>query len=285
MKAFARGLAAVTRRFHPRGTQRILKMLFRPGKFLFKGVVRYGNDLLINVDTSSYVEWDIFFRGQYERKVIDFFKNILKEDSVAIDAGAYIGTHTLVMGRLVGGTGRVLAFEPHPDIRNKLMDNIKLNNLNNIKIFGSALSDKEGKMNLFSYSDRMLDKGTSSLYELNDLEGSFEVPVLTMDKVAADEKLNRLDLVKIDTRGSDFPIIKGAAESIKKFKPAVIFEYNRDNWSRAGFKWDDAKGFFDQNGYALYLIGENSLTSITEEPTIKTSHNILAVPPDKKPIL
>ncbi len=282
MSAFARVLAAITRRFHPRGTQRILRLFFNSKKLRIKETIKYGNGLLINVDTSSYVEWDIFFRGQYEKKVVDFFKSVLKEGSVAIDAGAYIGTHALVMGRLAGETGRVLAFEPHPDIRKKLMDNILLNGLNNIKVFSSALSDKEGKTNLFSYNDQMPDKGTSSLYELNNLEKSFEVQVSTVDKVAADEGLNRLDLIKIDTRGSDFPIIKGAAESIRKFNPSVIFEYNRDNWSRAGFKWEDAKIFFGQNDYALHLIGENNLTSITEAPTIETSHNILAVPHGQK---
>ncbi len=238
----------------------------------------YGRGLAINVDTSSYVEWDIFFRGQYEKKVIDLFKKILKEGSVSVDAGAYIGTHTLVMAKLAGRTGRVLAFEPHPDIRGKLTENVELNDLPNVKVFGSALSDREGKMTLFSYSDRMLDKGTSSLYELNDLEKSFEVETSTLDKVVAEEGLKRLDLIKIDTRGSDFPIMKGAAGSIKKFNPAVIFEYNRDNWDRAGFEWKDAKTFFGQNGYSLLLIGENSLTPITEEPTIRTSHNVLALP-------
>ena len=53
------------------------------------------------------------------------------------------------MAKLAGEKGRVLAFEPHPDIRGKLADNIGLNGFNNIKVFGSALSDKEGKTNLF----------------------------------------------------------------------------------------------------------------------------------------
>lgn len=282
MEIFARILAAVTRKFHPRGTQRILRILFNPEKFRFKGTISYGDGLLVNIDTSSYVEWDIFFRGQYEKKVVDIFKKFIKEGSVAVDAGAYIGTHTLPMAKLAGEKGKILAFEPHPDIRGKLADNIGLNGFNNIKIFGSALSDKEGKTNLFSYSDRMLDKGTSSLYELNNLEKSFEVRVSTLDKLAAEEKLSRLDLIKIDTRGSDFPIIRGAAESIKKFKPAVIFEYNRDNWNEAGFNWGNAKSFFDGIGYVLHLISDNNLTPIMEEPTIRTSHNILAVPNGQK---
>ena len=274
--------AAITRKFYPRGTQRILRILFNPKKLKIRGAVGYDGGLRMNVDTSSFVEWNIFFSGHYEENVTDIFKKLIKPGFTAVDAGAYIGTHTLVMAKAAGKAGRVLAFEPNPEIAAKLEENIKLNNFANVKIFRSALSDKEGKMHLFSYGDQMLDKGTSSLYGLDNLQDKFEVDVMPFDRIARDEKLSRLDFIKIDTRGSDWPIIRGAAESIKKFNPFVVFEYNTDNWEHSGSKWEEAEDFFRRTGYSLYLIGKNGLTTIVARPIIKTSHNILAVPGSKK---
>ncbi|TSA44767.1 FkbM family methyltransferase [bacterium] len=268
--------------FYPRGTQRMLRFLFGPKKLRIRDTVGFNGGLRMNVDTSSYVEWNIFFSGNYEKNVTDIFEKLIKPGFTAVDAGAYIGTHTLVMAKLVGETGRVLAFEPNPDVAGKLDENIRLNNFANVKVFRLALSDKEGKMHLFTYGDQMLDKGTSSLYELNNLEDKFEVEVFTLDRVVRDEKLARLDLIKIDTRGSDLPIIRGAEGSIKKFNPFVVFEYNADNWSHSGSKWEEAGDFFSGNNYSLFLIGKSGLTPIMEEPKVKTSHNILAAPSNIK---
>lgn len=277
----AKTIAAITRKFHPRGTQRILKWLFNPKNFRIKDVIKYDRDLFINIDTSSYVEWELFFRGYYEEKSINIIKKILQQGAVAFDIGANIGSHTLIMGKLVGDSGKVFAFDPHPEICKKLVDNINLNNFKNAKVFQLALSDKIGEMTLFSHNKTALDQGTSSLYALDNLQNKFKVSVSKIDKVFGDEGLDRLDFIKIDTRGSDFPIIIGGSESIKKFTPYILFEYNRGNWKYSDSTWNDAKNFFDQNKYFLYLIDESGLSPIKEKPVFETSHNILAVPANK----
>ena len=52
--------------------------------------------------------------------------------SVALDVGAYIGTHALLMGRLAGPQGRVYAFEPQRKAYRELRRNIELNELANV---------------------------------------------------------------------------------------------------------------------------------------------------------
>lgn len=271
-------LSLITRKFHPRGTQRILKLLFNPKKIRIKEAVKYDNNLLINVDSSSYAEWLIYFMGYYEKPVIDLIKKILKENCVAFDVGANIGAHTLIMSKSVEKNGKILAFEPHPEISERLSSNIKLNHLDNVKIFQIALSNKPGKTILHSFNEDVADRGSSSLYEktYQNLENKFEVEVSTIDEIADKEKVAKLDLIKIDTRGSDFPIILGAEKSIKKFKPHIIFEYNQKNWDCAGFAWNNAVEFFNKNSYGLYLINKNGVYPIIKEPAIITSYNVLA---------
>jgi len=282
MNVLAKLIAPLTRIFHPRGTQRALRIFFNPRKLKIKGVMKYDKNLRINFNTSSYVEWELFFRGYYEKNVIDAIKKILRPGFVAIDAGANIGTHTLIIGKLVGDSGKVFAFDPHPESTEKLKENISLNNLLNIKVLQLALSNKKGTMTLFSYDDEMSDHGTASLYVLPRLQkNGVEVPVSTIDKVIEEENLNRLDFIKIDTRGSDFPIILGARESIKNFSPFIIFEYNKENWGHSGFKWEEAKIFFDENDYGLYFINQKNILPVGANPVFTTSHNILAIPNSK----
>ncbi len=260
----------------------MLRLLFSPAKLRIKSVINYDGTLKINIDTSSYVEWELFFRGYYEKWVIDLMRRLIPQSGVVVDAGANIGTHTLIMTKLVGSSGRVLAFDPDAKSANRLTENVNLNNFTNTKIFRSGLSDKEGAMTLFSYSDEMLDQGTASLYELPKLEKTErQVEINTLDKVLNSENINRLDFVRIDTRGSDFHIILGAKQSIEKFRPYVVFEYNRDNWANSGSSFEEAKDFFNNQNYALYGIDRHGVHAINKETDGKTSYNILACPKEK----
>lgn len=276
-------IALITRKFHPRGTQRILRLFFNPKKYHFKEVSKYDDDLLINIDSSSYSEWLIFFKGYYEKPVIDLIKSIVKNGFICFDIGANIGSHTLIMGKMAGETGKVLSFEPHPEIYKRLVSNINLNRLNNIEVFQTALSEKPGKTILHSFGEEIEDKGTSSLYEktYSNLKNKFEINVSTIDEITNKKKIDRLDFIKIDARGSDFPAILGADKSIKKFKPYIVFEYNQENWECANRAWGEMEKFFKDNNYNLYLINKNNLCPITEKPKVLTSYNILAVPLNK----
>ena len=242
----------------------------------------YDRNSRINVDTSSYIEWELFFQGYYERWVIEAMKKIIKKGDVAIDAGANIGSHTLIMAKLVGNAGRVLAFDPDLRSVRRLKENLDLNHFSNTKVFQSALSNKAGTMTLFLYGDEARDQGTVSLYNLPKLQKSeVEVSVETLDEIVKRENLSRLNFIKIDTRGSDLNIIKGARASINKFQPVIVFEYNKDNWDRSRSKWSEARQLFSEDGYALYLIDKNGIHFIEHETDGKTSYNILALPKEK----
>jgi FkbM family methyltransferase len=75
--------------------------------------------------------------------------------------GANIGFHTLALTKLVGTDGVVVAFEPNPEVRDKLIENLFLNGLvNHVCVEEYAMSDFDGHAN-FSLS-------------LTDAQGRFE---------------------------------------------------------------------------------------------------------------
>ena len=86
---------------------------------------------------------------------------VLNRDDVAFDVGANVGLHTVFMAKKVGASGRVFAFEPEHIGARTLVENLKLNGLDNVTLFEVALGDqtKGGEL----YMDSKIGKGSLSL--------------------------------------------------------------------------------------------------------------------------
>lgn len=72
-----------------------------------------------------------FVKGGYEPDTVDRLKEYVKPASVCHDIGAHVGYLSIVMSRLVGEHGKVVAFEPRPANLEYLQRHIRLNNILN----------------------------------------------------------------------------------------------------------------------------------------------------------
>jgi FkbM family methyltransferase len=273
-------ISKVTRKLDLRGTNRLLNLIHHPDKCAdnyLDMVVGYDTDLLIQINTNSYQEWMIFFRGYYEKEIVSLLKKILPSDGVAFEVGANIGSHALIMSRSVGSQGQVFAFEPYPKVFQKLVKNIHNNRINNIHVFPHALSNCRDRMNLFFSEDQFsTEEMNSSLYPDGRLTRQVEVEVKTLDEVFQEQGLERLDLIKIDTEGNEYKVLQGAQHTIKTHRPYVIFEYGESNWEKAGYSWSSVKDFFAEMDYSLYMIAQDHLVST--DLGCRDDTDILAVP-------
>jgi protein-L-isoaspartate O-methyltransferase len=59
-----------------------------------------------------YIGNNLIKNGIWEMHINNLLKAICKENMTVIDIGANIGTHTILMSKLVGEKGNVYAFEP-----------------------------------------------------------------------------------------------------------------------------------------------------------------------------
>jgi FkbM family methyltransferase len=143
-----------------------------------------------------------------------------KPGDVVIDAGAHYGFYSLLASRLVEDKGLVLSFEPAPINYQRLLTNIKINNACNVKAFKMALGDKDGRAKLF------LSKatGTHSIITpkiSEKYENTVNVRMRKIDTMVQELVLKRVDLIKIDTEGAELMILKGARQTLTKFKPKL----------------------------------------------------------------
>ena len=107
----------------------------------------------------------------------------------------------------------VYAFEP---IQQNFLSLVRNNHRPNVYFFKACLSDTCGMTAL--YLENAENTGEA---KVDAKRGQFHVPVMTLDSM----KLPGLDLLQLDAEGHEPHIIKGAAKTIKKYKPVIISEH------------------------------------------------------------
>lgn len=161
-----------------------------------------------------------WIRGVYEPELAALFADIVRPGDIAIDVGANIGLHAIVLAAHVGPRGVVHAFEPLPAAADVLQASIDANAFGDrLRLHRVALSDAPGELTLW------IGEGggvTSSLIPNRWLAGEVTVPVSTLDDVL----LQRLDraprLVKIDVEGKEPDVLRGARKLFERFPPEYL---------------------------------------------------------------
>jgi len=209
-------LRLILRKINFKGKGRIINAIFRKP---FCGIVKYKNNLLIELDTQELICWNVYWNGGYENEVTWVMDEFVKDSDVVIDCGANIGIWTLLFANKAKA---VHAVEPHPNFRKKLIQNLNLNRVKNCEIYGFAISRKEGRTILYSPPDSMKNKSASMLDLNPELSEKIEVEVRTFDSIFG--HLDKVDFIKIDCDGSDADIILSGRRVIERHKPVIIFE-------------------------------------------------------------
>jgi FkbM family methyltransferase len=222
--------------------------------------------------------WHIAFFGSYEPELRDVIRTVLPAGGVAIDMGANVGWHTLLMARTVGPQGRVLAIEANPSIREQLARNIGLNRLAQVEVVACAIADAEGSLDFLGPDSG--HPGSASGHVVSgsgDKAGSIRVDARTLDAIVAEKRIERLDLVKIDVEGFEWPALQGGKQAIARFRPYILFEFDSAYAARGGGSPERFVEFFQRYGYTLFTIGRN-WAEITDPSSWPSCANILAAP-------
>ncbi len=131
----------------------------------------------------------------------------LRPDLVFLDIGANVGAYALEAARLAGPTARIIAVEAQREVYERLIYNIRQNAFATIKAIECALADREAQVTLF------LDPRNRARASIRMLHGDGEAePRVTRARplagLVADEKLTRIDALKIDVSGAEDVILE-----------------------------------------------------------------------------
>lgn len=181
-------------------------------------------------------------------------REVVPVGGYAVDIGANLGYYSLLLSVLVGKTGRVAAFEANPYLVPRLEADRQRNGFDHLEIYPQAVAERMGEMT-FTIAK---DYGKSSLLADNvrDVQERVQVQAVTLDAFVTERGWSRLDVIKSDIEGHDCAALLGAHDTIRRFRPVIIFELWRDTPTA----WrDGVRALLREQGYQLqllYLSGE-----------------------------
>ena len=186
---------------------------------------RHGVTLVNRHD--SIVGRSLDYYGEYFEREVDLFRQFLRPGDVVVDVGANIGAHTVPLARMVGASGRVLAFEPVRLNHQLLCANVALNSLTWVDAIQGALGRRDETVMIDDVA--MTAEGNYGALSLADMPGNRPVPVRRLDGLF---DLPRLRFIKIDVEGMEADVLDGAREVLARFRPALYVENDRLDKSR-----------------------------------------------------
>lgn len=163
-----------------------------------------------------------YYFGTYEKDVQTVLQKIVQKNMIAFNIGANLGFFTLALCQIVGAEGFVVAFEPNPKVRNRLVANLQLNSIEKcVRVEKYALSDFDGEAG-FSLS---LGDGRGRFENLPDVKRGYtiQVPCKRLDTYIAEERLIP-DVLLIDVEYAEGRVLRGMRETLKGCKPIVVIE-------------------------------------------------------------
>lgn len=184
--------------------------------------------------------------GTYEANMFNSMRSRLKPGMTFIDVGANKGDHAFFAGHLVGSNGKVIAIEPVPENIHWLNKSLTENELDNVELQELALSDQDGHA-MFQFGDV---SGWGGLIpdEPELKEGRIEVRTAALDSLVPELGLSQVDAMKIDVEGAEIAVVRGAQETIDRFRPVIWLELHAQE-DDADVEW--LSQFFTQRDYRI----------------------------------
>ena len=197
--------------------------------------------------------------GTYEPEYRRLFERELRPGATVVDAGAHIGTYTLLASRAVGPSGRVVAIEPDPYNVRALEANVRREGCTNARIVRKALADMPGRAR-FQQS-----LGTiSSSFEAREGRGPFRE--LELDLTSVDAELDGTDVdalvVKLDVEGAEPRALAGITETVARAASVALFlEVNPSALAASGSSEESVLAQVDALGLEATPIGDERVGS------------------------
>ncbi|MFZ2449496.1 MAG: FkbM family methyltransferase [Methylovulum miyakonense] len=159
------------------------------------------------------------YTGLHEFPDMGFLLHILRANDLFIDVGANVGSYTILACAVKGARG--YAFEPVPTTYKRLIENIRINHLeDSVKCLSIGIGFEQGVIEFTSDMDTV----NHALADGEKHSNAISVEVSTLDVVLKNESPA---LMKIDVEGYETPVLEGASETLKKQSlHSVIMELN-----------------------------------------------------------
>lgn len=182
--------------------------------------------------------------GRHEAETTAQLRQLMQPGMVMLDVGAHVGYYTRMASNLVGDSGKVVAFEPHPRNHQYLEGNTaQRQNVTRLQI---AVAEAEGTAELhdylmmsasgsLNYDEKMRDVQMAQLSDADvaprigqDFQPkSYTVRTAPIDLLLDELGIQQVDVIKMDIEGAEIGALRGMQRTIQQSKSlALVMEYN-----------------------------------------------------------
>ena len=198
------------------------------------------------------------------RKVIKELKKYFFDDiNIFFDVGGHHGETIIWLVKFFKIKNSYI-FEPNFNSYNILKKKIsKINGKFIINTYNFALGNENKEVNLKEF----VESSSSTLHDLDETTQYYKrkkkiltlffdkklfhekkVRVVNFVDFIFEQKINYIDLLKIDTEGYEFYILKGLNDFLEKVK-VIYFEHHFDLMIKKGYKFNDINQLLTQSGF------------------------------------
>lgn len=224
----------------------------------------WGGSLLVR--PSRDIGRSIFTTGIFDLAVSEAIARLVPVGGTMIDAGANVGYMSVLAAAVAGPHGRVLAFEPHPELAGILQQNVDACEGRDarapVTVHAAALGSRNGTASLwvpdaFGDNDGIAHVADNSQPEPRAAATggarpsagtgqAIDVPVTTVDEVLGN---HGADVLKIDVEGFEAQVLAGAQRCLDAHRIRhIVFE---DHHAARSAVVDRLR----QAGYSIFALG------------------------------
>jgi FkbM family methyltransferase len=162
-----------------------------------------------------------YLRGEAEAPSQKILSDYLHLGMVFYDLGANIGLFSLLASRIVGPAGKVVSFEPDPEIAARLRRNIARNGFTNVKVVESGVWSVTRSVNFLPADASSPDRGTGRFVEEQDAATAL-VRCIALDDFVRNGPAPHA--IKCDVEGAEVEVLRGAENVLRTARPWILCE-------------------------------------------------------------
>ncbi|WP_298876521.1 FkbM family methyltransferase [uncultured Bradyrhizobium sp.] len=174
-----------------------------------------------SVDNAHFLARCYRYRLRTEKLQIKTLMKLRLSGASVLDVGANKGIYCYWLTQAVGGTGRVLAVEPQPEMFAGIEQLTRRFGWTNLQALNFCLSDTEGTSIL---SRERVGDGSASLEQMRHRGEDEKLVVKTIRLDDISHALSNLKYIKCDVEGHELKVFLGGERTIRQHRPIVQFE-------------------------------------------------------------
>jgi FkbM family methyltransferase len=204
-----------------------------------------------NLETNLF--WAGFEKSDWEKKTREIWSELSKVSNVILDIGANTGIFSII-AKAYNPKAKVHAFEPQPNVFKVLEKNNQINSFD-IYCHQLALSDESGELPFYNTGYSTFENNNTTHGSLNkewrtEKQQAIKVQVERLDEFLDKNKVNKIDLIKIDVETLEFEVLSGYGKNLAQHNPLILLEIQNDQIGQ------NIQGLLEGKEYLFYWINE-----------------------------